>query len=129
MDLVAFAAFRFFVREDGLVNTLKPLLIVAVLAGIGYGVYVRINSGNDAPRGDAYASAPPFNAAAPSATGPAQNSPTPDVAGNPTAAFDNSNVRYRGSPAGPPSSGPGGASPLVAVLDAAQRNLEAGQMA
>ena len=24
-------------------NTLKPLLIVAVLAGIGYGVYVRIN--------------------------------------------------------------------------------------
>jgi len=31
------------------VNTLKPLLTVAVLAGIGYGVYVRINSGNDAP--------------------------------------------------------------------------------
>ena len=31
------------VREDELVNTLKPLLIVAVLAGIGYGVYVRIN--------------------------------------------------------------------------------------
>lgn len=30
-------------------NTLKPLLTVAVLAGIGYGVYVRINSGNDAP--------------------------------------------------------------------------------
>ncbi len=30
-------------------NTLKPLLIVAVLAGIGYGVYVRINGGNDAP--------------------------------------------------------------------------------
>lgn len=30
-------------------NTLKPLLIVAVLAGIGYGVYVRINNGNDAP--------------------------------------------------------------------------------
>jgi hypothetical protein len=31
------------------VNTLKPLLTVAVLAGIGYGVYVRINSGTDAP--------------------------------------------------------------------------------
>jgi hypothetical protein len=31
------------------VNSLKPLLIVAVLAGIGYGVYVRINSSNDAP--------------------------------------------------------------------------------
>jgi LysM repeat protein len=31
------------------VNTLKPLLIVAVLAGIGYGVYVRINSGGGAP--------------------------------------------------------------------------------
>ncbi len=30
-------------------NTLKPLLTVAVLAGIGYGVYIRINSGNDAP--------------------------------------------------------------------------------
>ncbi|HEX3727734.1 MAG TPA: L,D-transpeptidase family protein [Pirellulales bacterium] len=30
-------------------NTLKPLLIAAVLAGIGYGVYVRINGGNDAP--------------------------------------------------------------------------------
>ena len=30
-------------------NTLRPLLIVAVLAGIGYGVYVRINGGNDAP--------------------------------------------------------------------------------
>ncbi len=30
-------------------NTLKPLLIVAVLAGIGYGVYVRINNGSDAP--------------------------------------------------------------------------------
>lgn len=30
-------------------NTLKPLLTVAVLAGIGYGVYVRINSGNDTP--------------------------------------------------------------------------------
>ncbi len=30
-------------------NTLKPLLICAVLAGIGYGVYVRINSGNDVP--------------------------------------------------------------------------------
>ncbi len=30
-------------------NTLKPLLICAVLAGIGYGVYVRINSGNDLP--------------------------------------------------------------------------------
>jgi LysM repeat protein len=31
------------------VNSLKPLLTVAVLAGIGYGVYVRINSGTDAP--------------------------------------------------------------------------------
>lgn len=30
-------------------NSLKPLLTVAVLAGIGYGVYVRINSGADAP--------------------------------------------------------------------------------
>jgi len=31
------------------VNTLKPLLICAVLAGIGYGVYVRINNGHDTP--------------------------------------------------------------------------------
>jgi lipoprotein-anchoring transpeptidase ErfK/SrfK len=31
------------------VNTLKPLLIAAVLAGIGYGVYVRINGGNNGP--------------------------------------------------------------------------------
>ncbi len=30
-------------------NTLKPLLVVAVLAGIGYGVYVRINSGSNEP--------------------------------------------------------------------------------
>ncbi len=30
-------------------NTLKPLLIVAVLAGIGYGVYLRLNGGNGAP--------------------------------------------------------------------------------
>lgn len=30
-------------------NTLKPLLICAVLAGIGYGVYVRINKGNNGP--------------------------------------------------------------------------------
>ncbi|HEV3138162.1 MAG TPA: L,D-transpeptidase family protein [Pirellulales bacterium] len=30
-------------------NTLKPLLVVAVLAGIGYGVYVRINSGHNSP--------------------------------------------------------------------------------
>lgn len=30
-------------------NTLKPLLICAVLAGIGYGVYVRINNGHDTP--------------------------------------------------------------------------------
>lgn len=29
-------------------NSLKPLLTVAVLAGIGYGVYVRINSGGEA---------------------------------------------------------------------------------
>jgi LysM repeat protein len=34
------------------VNSLKPLLIVAVLAGIGYGVYVRINGGNNAPPPD-----------------------------------------------------------------------------
>ena len=37
------------VREDGLVNTLKPLLTVAVLAGIGYGVYIRLNTGNNGP--------------------------------------------------------------------------------
>ena len=30
-------------------NTLKPLLVVAVLAGIGYGVYVRINGGHNSP--------------------------------------------------------------------------------
>lgn len=30
-------------------NTLKPLLMVAVLGGIGYGVYVRLNRGNSAP--------------------------------------------------------------------------------
>jgi hypothetical protein len=45
----AFELFAGVVREDELVNTLKPLLIVAVLAGIGYGVYVRINNGSDAP--------------------------------------------------------------------------------
>ena len=45
----AFELFAGVVREDELVNSLKPLLIVAVLAGIGYGVYVRINSGSDAP--------------------------------------------------------------------------------
>jgi lipoprotein-anchoring transpeptidase ErfK/SrfK len=31
------------------VNTLKPLLIVAVLAGVGYGVYIRLNRGAGAP--------------------------------------------------------------------------------
>jgi LysM repeat protein len=49
---ISIATARFssgFVREDELVNTLKPLLICAVLAGIGYGVYVRINSGADVP--------------------------------------------------------------------------------
>lgn len=30
-------------------NTLKPLLTVAVLAGIGYGVYIRLNTGNNGP--------------------------------------------------------------------------------
>jgi LysM repeat protein len=49
LHLFAFELFASVVKEDELVNTLKPLLIVAVLAGVGYGVYVRINSGNDAP--------------------------------------------------------------------------------
>jgi len=31
------------------VNTLKPLLMAAVLAGIGYGVYIRLNAGSNAP--------------------------------------------------------------------------------
>jgi lipoprotein-anchoring transpeptidase ErfK/SrfK len=31
------------------VNTLKPLLTVAVLAGIGYGVYIRLNTGGNGP--------------------------------------------------------------------------------
>jgi LysM repeat protein len=31
------------------VNSLKPLLVVAVLAGVGYGVYVRLNAGAGAP--------------------------------------------------------------------------------
>jgi hypothetical protein len=48
-DLLVVELFACVVREDELVNTLKPLLIVAVLAGIGYGVYVRINNGSDAP--------------------------------------------------------------------------------
>ncbi len=30
-------------------NTLKPLLTVAVLAGIGYGVYIRLNTGTNGP--------------------------------------------------------------------------------
>jgi lipoprotein-anchoring transpeptidase ErfK/SrfK len=49
LGLVSRAFARRFVREDDVLNTLKPLLICAVLAGIGYGVYVRINSGNDLP--------------------------------------------------------------------------------
>jgi len=48
-NLFWFEHFAGVVREDELVNSLKPLLTVAVLAGIGYGVYVRINSGADAP--------------------------------------------------------------------------------
>ena len=49
LHLIEFEHFASVVREDELVNTLKPLLVVAVLAGIGYGVYVRINSGHNAP--------------------------------------------------------------------------------
>ena len=30
-------------------NTLKPLLLIAVLAAVGYGVYHRINSGPETP--------------------------------------------------------------------------------
>lgn len=35
--------------EDDSVSSLKPLLMVAVLAGIGYGVYCRLNSAPSAP--------------------------------------------------------------------------------
>jgi LysM repeat protein len=48
-NLFACELFASVVKEDELVNTLKPLLVVAVLAGIGYGVYVRINGGHNSP--------------------------------------------------------------------------------
>ncbi|REK12040.1 MAG: LysM peptidoglycan-binding domain-containing protein [Planctomycetota bacterium] len=48
-NLKSVRAIASFVREDGSVNSLKPLVIVAVLAGIGYGVYVRLNTGGGTP--------------------------------------------------------------------------------
>src|SRR5262249_7282718 len=94
------------VREDELVNTLKPLLVVAVLAGIGYGVYVRINSGNDTPPPgveDGWDSAPKvhmpdFSHGAPTAWGPG---------GGPSSGATPFNPPAAGPPAGaPPSEAP-----------------------
>jgi lipoprotein-anchoring transpeptidase ErfK/SrfK len=106
------------VREDELVNTLKPLLIAAVLAGIGYGVYVRINRGNDAPPPGAPESwdaapkveLPPTTATAgaPSWSGPGgvappfSNSPAATMPPSPsTSATVESAPPYAGGPAAP----------------------------
>jgi lipoprotein-anchoring transpeptidase ErfK/SrfK len=114
------------------VNTLKPLLIVAVLAGVGYGVYVRLNRGANAPPPPVAAgwdSAPAVelpsesgpapwgpSAAPPVGAGPTNLPPTaaaPPAATSeappfqaPTSQAPGNAPPYQGSIAGPPGAGP-----------------------
>jgi LysM repeat protein len=124
------------------VNTLKPLLIVAVLAGIGYGVYVRINNGSDAPPPDgakdwdtapqvqmpdgAASSAGPWTAGGPTNSGMAptfdasRTAPAavavprgPDAPpNNPPSAVP---PYAQGNPPAPPANDPAAGAPPVAV--------------
>ncbi len=93
-------------------NSLKPLLIAAVLAGIGYGVYVRINGGNNAPPPGAPQSwdiAPKIELPGASGPGTATSWPPasinsgPNLPLNPPAA-----PPVTASNEAPPSSSPGG---------------------
>ncbi len=93
-------------------NTLKPLLIVAVLAGIGYGVYVRINNGNDA--------APPEVAEgwdAPRIQLPEAAAPTAPLAWSPPVGSSGGaaappSAAGTGMPGGPPNGAAGAANAM-----------------
>ena len=94
-------------------NTLKPLLIVAVLAGIGYGVYVRLNAGSGAPPPPVE---PGWNAS-PSVQLPGQTGGAPWANGVPGG----------GAPSGPPPGVemPGGEAPAYQPSQAANAAGEA----
>jgi LysM repeat protein len=89
------------------VNSLKPILIAAVLAGIGYGVYVRINGGSNAPPPGAPQSwdgAPKVEL--PATAGPAPSWPAPSNSGAAPPANISSAPPLAGN--APLSSAPGG---------------------
>jgi len=114
------------VKEDVTVNTLKPLLVIAILAGIGYGAYSRINSSpatpppgmpegwDAAPNVQMAAPAPPGasgawsdGAPAMASMGPSYNPQTPVTGGTAIGAALNG---ANGAPAYPG----GGAAPAPA---------------
>ncbi|MGD9720608.1 MAG: LysM peptidoglycan-binding domain-containing protein [Pirellulales bacterium] len=103
-------------------NTLKPLLICAVLAGIGYGVYVRINSGSDTPPpGAPHEVSPPPEVQLGEAVAPGEASAWPAGAGGGTApAF----APPAGAPATPNA---GGQAPPFAPGPAPNASVEGGQ--
>lgn len=86
-------------------NSLKPLLTVAVLAGIGYGAYVRINRDVGAP--------PPAGVAAGWDTTPKVQ--MPDVAMSGGAATPWSGGAAQSAPPIAPSFGPGSGMPAVST--------------
>lgn len=86
-------------------NSLKPLLTVAVLAGIGYGAYVRINRDAGAP--------PPAGVAAGWDTTPKVQ--MPDVAMSGGAAVPWSGGGAQSAPPIAPSFGPGSGMPSVST--------------
>jgi lipoprotein-anchoring transpeptidase ErfK/SrfK len=111
-------------------NTLKPLLIVAVLAGVGYGVYIRLNRGADAPPPPVAAgwdaapaveipgeaSAAPWGPTGAPQVGSAPPAQQPPMAAAPSAAAPTSEAPpYQASagapPNQPPLAGPPGAAP------------------
>ena len=104
-------------------NTLKPLLVVAVLAGIGYGVYVRINSGHNAqPPGVAEGWDTPPKVQLPESAqqpglvrgpvaGPASSGLAPGIAGARTIQPPSNGMR--GDVAPPYNAQPNGAGPYA----------------
>jgi len=148
---------RSIVKEDEFVNALKPLVVLAILGGIGYGVYHRLNGKPestppgapkewDAPKvqlGDEGGPAKLGIGGAPALSGIAPAfGPNTSAAGN--SRLDNAPAftapEYNGSPpgghdphqaAGDPLRPPGlTASPggFAAALEAAKRELDSGRL-
>lgn len=110
-------------------NTLKPLLIVAVLAGVGYGVYIRLNRGADAPPPPVAegwdttpnvelgeASATPWSSDGPPQGGPANapnGAPGPAAGGGNAPPFQPPAAATSEAPPFRPSAGGGEAPPFA----------------